>query len=242
MPLRDHFHPPLSQRRRWEGVHNAWINAMVRQLSVRLPRGYFAEPQVTLGAQVEIDVATTEEQAEVEAHQSGNGAVATATWAPPRATRSCRFHLPGEDTFELRVIQPDRAQRLVAAVEVVSSSNKDRPESRRAFAVKCASYLQALVSVIVIDVVTERHHDLYQGLLELLGAEQVGPWPSNPPLYAVALRATKSQDQWRMETWEEPLAIGQSLPTLPLWLADNLAVPLELEATYEEACGYLRIT
>ena len=36
--------------------------------------------------------------------------------------------------------------------------------------------------------------------------------------------------------------LGQPLPTLPLWLADNLAVPLELETSYEETCRILRIT
>jgi len=35
--------------------------------------------------------------------------------------------------------------------------------------------------------------------------------------------------------------VGQPLPLLPLWLAENLAVPLELEATYEETCRILRI-
>jgi len=34
---------------------------------------------------------------------------------------------------------------------------------------------------------------------------------------------------------------GQPLPTLPLWLADNLAVPLELAECYEEPCRNLRI-
>jgi hypothetical protein len=28
---------------------------------------------------------------------------------------------------------------------------------------------------------------------------------------------------------------------MPLWLASNLAVPLELELTYEETCQVLRI-
>jgi hypothetical protein len=37
------------------------------------------------------------------------------------------------------------------------------------------------------------------------------------------------------------LLTGQPLPTLPLWLADDLAVPLDLEATYEQTCGILRI-
>jgi hypothetical protein len=31
------------------------------------------------------------------------------------------------------------------------------------------------------------------------------------------------------------------LPTLPLWLAENFAIPLELEESYEETCRILRI-
>ena len=38
-----------------------------------------------------------------------------------------------------------------------------------------------------------------------------------------------------------PLALGRPLPTLPLWLADDLAVPLDLEASYEETCSALRL-
>ncbi len=34
-----------------------------------------------------------------------------------------------------------------------------------------------------------------------------------------------------LRAWTHALVIGQPLPLLPLWLADNLAVPLELEAT-----------
>jgi hypothetical protein len=43
------------------------------------------------------------------------------------------------------------------------------------------------------------------------------------------------------ETWAHALALDQPLPTLPLWLSDNLAVPLELESSYEDACRILRI-
>jgi hypothetical protein len=44
-----------------------------------------------------------------------------------------------------------------------------------------------------------------------------------------------------LETWSRVLTIGQPLPTLPLWLADNLSLPLDLDATYEETCRALRI-
>ena len=60
-------------------------------------------------------------------------------------------------------------------------------------------------------------------------------------LYAAACRVTKHDDKWQLETWAHPLTLGQRLPTLPLWLADNLAIPLELEETYEETCKALRI-
>jgi hypothetical protein len=46
---------------------------------------------------------------------------------------------------------------------------------------------------------------------------------------------------WRLETWARGLEIGCHLPTLPLWLAADFAVPLELESTYEETCRVLRI-
>jgi hypothetical protein len=36
-------------------------------------------------------------------------------------------------------------------------------------------------------------------------------------------------------------AIGQPLPTLPLWLTQDLVVPLDLERSYEQVCSDLWI-
>jgi hypothetical protein len=245
MPLRDHFHPPLSDHHNWEAFHSAWANTIVRHLNQRLlPARYRAAPQVHLGAQVEVDVATFEEQEEegAAAPTSGSGdGVATAVWAPPRPTQAFIVSFPAQDAFEVRVFDDRRGSRLVAAVEFVSPRNKDRPAARRAFAVKCASYLQQQVSVVLVDVVTDRRDDLYAHLLDLLQVESVPSWAHDPPLYAVACRTAKSEDQWRLEAWPGPLTLGAPLPTLPLWLASNLAVPLELEPSYEETCRVLRI-
>ena len=51
----------------------------------------------------------------------------------------------------------------------------------------------------------------------------------------------RNGDAWLMETWAYPLELGRPLPTLPLWLAENLAIPVDLEQSYEETCGILRI-
>lgn len=44
-----------------------------------------------------------------------------------------------------------------------------------------------------------------------------------------------------LESWNHPLTVGSPLPTLPLWLSDKLAIPLYLEANYEQTCRDLRI-
>ena len=43
MPLLDHFHPPLSVDRPWEGIHSAWATTIATQLNQdHLPPDYFA--------------------------------------------------------------------------------------------------------------------------------------------------------------------------------------------------------
>ena len=44
-----------------------------------------------------------------------------------------------------------------------------------------------------------------------------------------------------LESVARPLVVGQPLPTLPLWLSEELAVPLDLEQSYEQACHDLWI-
>src|SRR5712691_12577176 len=75
MPLLDHFHPPLSMERPWEGIHSTWASTIATQLHQdQLPAEYFAMPLITLGGGVQVDVGTfqTSEQPE-----SANGEVVT---------------------------------------------------------------------------------------------------------------------------------------------------------------------
>ena len=243
MPLRDHFRSPLDDETSWEGFHGQWPAMIVIDLARRLPPGYVASPRVHLGAFVEIDVATYERQsADVPSGgREQGGGVATAVWTPPDATLAVAADLPAQDEYEVRVYDLRRGRRLVAAVEIVSPANKDRPEHRRAFVAKCAALLQERVSVVLVDLVTTRHFNLYRDLLELMGQRDPSLEPGAPALYAAACRATHKDRQWLVETWFHPLTVSQPLPTLPLWLNDDLAIPLELESSYEETCQVLRL-
>ncbi len=237
MPLRDHFQPPLRNDCPWESFHSAWANTIVGRLNRNvLPENYRAIPQVHVGARVEIDAATF--RLHEESAAPGNG-VATAVWAPPQAKLAVAVDFGDTDTFEVQV--RDETRRLVAAVELVSPANKDRATHRRDFAIKCASYLRQHISVIVVDVVTERRDNLHGELMQLLSLPAEMLEAGAYPLYTVAYRLKIREEQQRLELWPEELRVGAALPTLPLWIGQDEAVPLDLEASYIAACELLRI-
>ncbi|HEV3078665.1 MAG TPA: DUF4058 family protein [Gemmataceae bacterium] len=238
MPLLDHFRPPLSQRRHWDSFHGAWAEAMAIMLNQSLlPDRFVAEARVKLGGQIEIDVGTFTEDGTAPSSESGGVAV----WAPPRPVASAPLDFQDTDLFEVQVLREEEGPRLVAAIELVSPANKDRPANRRMFAIKCASYLQSGVSVIVVDVVTERSANLHAELLELLQTPLTTAGAGSHDLYAVAHRTVVASQGLHLEVWAHHLSLGDSLPTLPLWLQPDLCLPLDLESSYQAACTARRI-
>jgi hypothetical protein len=244
MPLRDHFHPPLEEQASWEGFHGQWPAMIVMTLVRKLPLGYAAEPRAHLGAHYEIDVASYEkdmpDRFAPEAN-GGEGGLATAVWAPPKPTLAVDTDFPDQYEYEVLIYDTRHHRRLVAALEIVSPANTDRPEHRRVFVAKCAALLRQQVCVAIVDLVTTRQFNLYGDLLDLIGHADPLLAPAPPSLYGAVCRWRREHDRPRLETWAHAFAIGQPLPTLPLWLADDLAVPLELETSYEETCRILRL-
>jgi hypothetical protein len=237
MPLRDHFHLPLRGLRTWESFHSGWTNEIMRRLNRSLPSGYVARPNVKLGVAVEADLRTLEDPGHKQADEGGG--IATAVWAPPAPTVSAAVDFNHLDVFEIQVHR-EGGLELVAAIELVSPRNKDRPSARHHFVAKCLAYLQAGVSVMVIDVVTGGRENLYALLLEELGLAQEDN--GHGELYAAACRTVPPDAPGQLETWVAPLALGSPLPTLPLWLEDGLALPLDLERGYEATFVELRVS
>ena len=77
MPLLDHFHPPLSERRPWESIHSLWCSAIVEAINCHLPRRFYGAVNVHLGADVADDVAELEGDVEVSGIGAGGPTVAT---------------------------------------------------------------------------------------------------------------------------------------------------------------------
>ncbi len=242
MPLRDHFRSPLDDVHSWDELYGGWPMMIVRQLIEVLPEPYFAAPGVHLGTLYEVDIGTYRDLGPDSNERDVNeGAVAVAAYAPPKPTLTVEPRLPKQDVYEVRIYDSRRKRRLVAAIEIVSPSNKDRPETRTTFVSKVAALLKQGICVSIVDVVTTSEFNLYAELMNLLESTDPSLAEGPPPIYAVTVRMRSEGGRRTMDGWYHPLAIGQALPSLPIWLKETRAIPLDLEASYEETCRTLRI-
>jgi len=228
MPLLDHFHPPWLKQRPWDSFHAAWANALAEQLNDGvLPPSFVALPLTQLGGRIEVDVAAVNGAA-----GTPEGGTATAVWGPPQPSLQAAIDFTHLDVFEVRVQRDDDSPPLVAAIELVSPANKDRAAHRRAFAVKCAGYLQQGVGLVVVDVVTNRSGNMHGELFELLGLSPTPDDGSPPDLYAAAYRTTGPAEASQLQSWLEGLTLAAPLPKMPLWIMEERCVPVDLEAAY----------
>jgi hypothetical protein len=234
MPLRDHYRGWLRRELDWHSFHNAWATFLAVALNARLPEGFRASPNVQRS--IEIDVAT------FGTVQGGSDAIigpegGGESWQPSAGTMTLPFDL-AEEVSEVLVHGWRDGRYLAAAMELVSEGDKDRPEAREAFVAKCETYLQSGVGLVIVDAVTSRTANLHDELMARIGPG-VAAWGER--LYTTAYRPTGKNGSAQLTIWQEPMALGSPLPTVPLWLLHGPYVPVYLEETYEETFRQLRL-
>ncbi|HEX6986815.1 MAG TPA: DUF4058 family protein, partial [Planctomycetaceae bacterium] len=129
------------------------------------------------------------------------------------------------------VVRHVSRHEVVAMVEIVSPANKDRPATVAAFTRKAVEAIQAGVHLLVIDLFRPGPHDpggLHRAIWDHFG-ERYEP-PEDKPLIAVSYQAGPLPTAYL-----EPLAVGDLLPTMPLFFAADRYVNLPLEPSYEAA-------
>ena len=172
---------------------------------------------------------------------AGGGGTALATrvetaLSPPEAIVPISY--PAE--FAVHVLNLEGGTKLVAAVELVSPANKERPEHRRMFAAKCLELVSRGVGLIVVDIVTSRQSRPFDELMALI--RPGGPTPATGPLTAASYRPVRIDDTDSLEIRVRTLELGGPLPELPLALAGFGHLLLDLDATYDEVCSKFKIS
>lgn len=243
MPLLDHFHESFGGSAKWASVHAMWAAEITGRLNAHwLGPRFAAGPRSTVPGHSEIDIATYEDPppAAAAAEPGGNGAAAAALspWAAPAPVTTYPADIPA--LSEVQVIKTDEGM-LVAAIEIVSPGNKDRPAAREGFVGKCLDYLGQGVCVVVIDVVTTYRANLHAEIARSLGATTEPQHGGAGDLYAVTYRPTSRNDQPQIDVWTAPCRVGEPLPIMPLRLTGDTFVPVEFELCYVEACRRLKV-
>jgi hypothetical protein len=158
--------------------------------------------------------------------------------SPPRPHWAIDTDAPETDEYEVEIYNAEEERRLVAVIELVSPANKDRMDRRHAFVGKCGSLLRKGIAVSIVDLVTIRHVNLYAELMSFIGHPDPTLGTEPATIYASSCRWASNAvgARARLEAWTTALIVGQPLPVVPLWLANDLQIVFDLERSYEQAC------
>jgi hypothetical protein len=209
--------------------HQAW-NAELRAAlnGGMLPPDFYALIEQHAGRHIP-DLLTLHTSPPLAPIPTPMGGVAVAEARPKVSRRLTAPALPQRRTVAIRHVS---GHRLVAMIEIVSPSNKDRADSVQAFVDKAAQALRAGVHVMVVDLFPPARYDP-QGMHAAIWSrfdDEPYDLPADQPLTVASYLAT-----WQPEAWLEHLGVGGELPNMPLFLTSDVCVTLPLAATYQAA-------
>ncbi|MBL7134482.1 MAG: DUF4058 family protein [Phycisphaerae bacterium] len=158
------------------------------------------------------------------------GAGVTVAEAPPRA----RFVTSAEPDLYTRkanrIAVKHRLGQVVAVIEVLSPGNKSGLHALRSFVEKADELPRNGIHLLVVDLFPPSPRDP-QGIHKAIWDEicdEPFELPPDKPLTVAAYYAAVPKT-----AYVEPVAVGDPLPGLPIFLDPDTYVPAPLETTYE---------
>jgi hypothetical protein len=217
--------------------HTVWLVLIRLKLAEILPPEYYIlAEQRALGFGPDILAMGRGETRPANGQSNGSGAGGGSSGgvklaAAPPQTRYALSRPTGfkQKSLVVRLVENDR---IVAVVEIVSPGNKSSHHAFQSFVGKAKEFLSAGVHLLVIDLFppTQRDPD---GLHEAIwGADSEPVVRLTPPtLLTVASYVGGVEER----AYVEPLAVGDRLPVMPLFLEPDFYVRALLEDTYTSA-------
>ena len=223
----------------FHAFHQQWIIAISNELNEHLLSDeYYALPEQH-AAGFGPDVLTLQGTPDDEAYDSdeatdfGGRDGGTALLAAPTATLTgetdMEFYRRKKNLVAIRHVSGDR---VVAVVEIVSPGNKSSRHAMLSFVEKAAEFLDQRVHLLIVDLFPPGPRDP-QGIHAAIWDEISGQeysLPADRPLTLAAYETALS-----VRAYVQHVAVGGSLPEMPLFLKPNGCVSVPLEATYQTA-------
>jgi hypothetical protein len=222
----------------YHAFHQRWIAAISDRLNAGiLPNNLYALPeQIAAGFSPDVLTLQTDRPDDEDTFQAkGEGGVATAPILQTRpktrftAETDAEHYRRKKSAIAIRHVSGDR---IVALIEIVSPGNKSGKYQIESFVRKACEFLERRVHLLILDPFPPGPRDP-DGVHALIWQElDPVPFqlPADKPLTLVAYEC-----ELGTRAYIEPVAVGDSLPDMPLFLAPNGCVMVPLESTYQTA-------
>jgi len=224
MPIHDWTRVPSGL---FHHFHQDWSIEIARELNRgRLPSGFYALVEQRVDGP-EPDVIAVQTKIPGTAKPGGNSSILE----PPNTRLSQRIPTDAEryarrgNLISVRHPLGD----VVAIIEIVSPGNKDSRHALRSFVEKAAAFLRAGVHLLVVDLFPPSDRDP-QGIHKAIFGEftdQPFAPPADKPLTLVSYQAAAD-----IIAHIEPLAVGDEMPDMPLFLTPEEHILTPLGSTY----------
>lgn len=208
--------------------HQSWTVRIKDALNGCLPKGYYAlVEQKVSGPEPDVIAVEMKKRGNPSTDRVGEMALLDL----PKASLSAKIE-PDAVRYARkanRIVIRHPLGKVVAVIEIVSPGNKDSRNSLRSFVDKAVTFLWNGIHLLIVDLFPPSIRDP-QGIHKAIWdemADQPFELPHDKPLTCVSYDASNG-----IEAHIEPIAVGMPLPTMPLFLEQDLYVLVALEATY----------
>ncbi len=217
----------------FHAFHYHWIGALCEALNGGgLPAAYYALPEQSIRGPVP-DVLTLR-LSNFESEPTETAPALAVAEAPPVAKVVQRSEQSIYARKADRVTIRHRHGQIVAVIEIVSPGNKGSNTEFRAFVEKMADLIQQGVHSLVIDLFPPTRRDpngIHKAIWDEFEDENLLLNPDKPLTVAVYSAGVIKT------AYFEPLAVGDELHNMPLFLEPEVYVLVRLEETDRTAWG-----
>lgn len=216
--------------------HHRWITAITDTLNTgMLPPEYYAlaEQQAAGFGPDILTLQLSSPEGDVPVSGPPSRTPNGTLLAPPRvrftAESKREFFRRKQSTVAVRHVSDDR---IVAVVEILSPGNKAGRNSFKALIDKACDLLEHKIHLLLLDLFPPTKRDprgLHAALWEEITDEAFIPPPDKP------LTLAAYESSLTIKAYVEPVAVGDTLPNMPLFLEPHCHVLVPLNATYDTA-------
>jgi hypothetical protein len=229
MPIHDWSRVPAGI---FHDFHHALIEQIKRDLNAGiLPTGYYAMAEQIAGGLGPDVLGLHKPQPTAEG--SNNGGVRSSRGggqgtllAPPKARIVAETDRRKRSLVAIRHVS---GHRVVAVVEVVSPGNKSSRQALDQFVKKAGEFLDQGIHLLIVDLLPPGRFDpngIHGAIWDYIAGKDFTP-PADKPLTVAAY-----ESDLVTRAYVEPVAVGDPLPDMPLFLEPGEWVPAPLDRSY----------